>query len=33
LFRKADEWEAVVSREFTLAPENRLAFRAARTSR
>ena len=30
-FRKADEWEAVVSREFTLAGENRLAFRAART--
>ena len=32
-FRKADEWEAVVSREFTLAPEDRLTFRAARTVR
>jgi hypothetical protein len=30
-FRKALEWAPVVSREFTLAPENRLTFRAART--
>lgn len=33
LFRKTDEWEAVVSREFTLAPENRLTFRATRAVR
>ena len=32
-FRKPDEWEAVVSRQFTLASENRLTFRAARTVR
>ncbi len=32
-FRKPDEWEAVVSREFTLAPENRLTLRAPRTVR
>jgi hypothetical protein len=32
-FRKASEWELVVSREFTLAPENRLTFRAARADR
>lgn len=31
LFARPGEWEAVVSREFTLAPENRLAFRAARS--
>jgi lysophospholipase L1-like esterase len=30
-FRKTDEWEPVLSREFTLAPDNRLTFRAART--
>ena len=30
-FKKINEWETVVSREFTLAPENELSFRAAQT--
>jgi hypothetical protein len=32
-FSKTDNWEPVVSREFTLAPENRLTFRAERTTK
>ncbi|MGH7410756.1 MAG: hypothetical protein ACREJ6_06830 [Candidatus Methylomirabilis sp.] len=32
-FRKAGEWEAVVSREITPAPEDRVTFRAARAVR
>jgi hypothetical protein len=30
-FTSTGQWEAVVSKEFTLVPENRLTFRAART--